>query len=796
MKAIDFLRLLFKHRVLLVLTPLLMALAVVGLTLHPSYTYTSETTLYTGIASGEGVNMGINLNYFATNTSFDNLINVTKSRETKQEVAIRLLAQHLLLDKPDPKYISAKSFIELRRITPPYIRALVVKSDSISVDTVGTPLFPTSINKQDFERTVQNLKECMVANDTNFVYKLLNYNHPNYSIDAISSIDVTRMESSDLVRLRYESGDPGICQQTLALFMEVCIRNYKKIKVSSSDAVIKYFERELEKVSEKLKQSEDALLKFNKDNNIINYYEQSKAVAVEKENLEATQNSMRIKLAGTEASIKRIEEKLKKQNKVIPKSNEIVQKRNKLADLNARIIAAETKSEDGKVNNKELVRLKVEAEKLKDDLRTNVGELFSLNTTTEGLPTQKLLNEWIDNVIVYEETKAGMQVQDNYRREFQKQYAMYAPAGAQMRRIEREISVNENEYIEILRGLGTAKLKAQDAEFTTGVKVVDLPYYPITANPTKRKLMVLVAAFLGFLLVLTLILALEYFDNTLKNPVRAERKMKQPILGVFPKVFLKTKLRNFPFIINRVLELALQNLGMYTDFGTDVHKPKVVLIASTMHQEGKSVVAGNLARSMANQSKQVLYLNYRSEEFHEKSLFAPNQIKKRKNKRYPLLSRLLGYEDKRVDYHSPFLQHPETYLGKEAMATYTLQRSCCSASTYQDLLESKGEIHSSKPDIVLIELPPLLYYPLPVNLIHSADKLILVTRANRVWTSADERIVNNLKEATGKEVTCLLNGVEIPVLESILGELPKRNSRLHAFLKKVVSFQMFNKQEI
>lgn len=795
MKAIDFLRLLFKHRVLLILTPLIMASAVVGLTLHPSYTYTSETTLYTGIASGEGVNMGINLNYFATNTSFDNLINVTKSRETKQEVAIRLLAQHLMLDKPDPKYMSVKSFIELRRITPPYIRDMVVKSDSIVTDTVTTPLFPSSINRNDYEQTVLNLKVCMEANDTNFVYKLLNYNHPNYSIDAISSIDVTRMESSDLVRLRYESGDPGICQQTLALFMEVCIRNYKKIKVSSSDAVIKYFERELAKVELKLKESEDALLKFNKDNNIINYYEQSKAVAIEKENLEATQNSMRVKLAGTEASIKRIEDKLKKQNKVIPKSNEIVQQRNKLADLNAKIITAETKSTDIKVSNQELVRLKMQAEKLKDDLRANIGELFSLNTTTEGLPTQKLLNEWIDNVIVYEETKAGMQVQDNYRREFQKQYALYAPAGAQMRRIEREINVNENEYIEILRGLGTAKLKAQDAEFTTGVKAVDLPYYPITANPTKRKLMVLVAAFLGFLFVLTLILAMEYFDNTLKNPLRAERRMKLPILGVFPKIFLKTKLLNFPFIINRTLELALQNLGMYTDFGTESSKPKVVLIISTMHQEGKSVVAGNLAKNMDYQGKKVLFLSYRNEEFHEKSLFPPNKGKKKKNRRYPLMGKLLGYEDKRVNYNSPFLQAPEPNLDHTSVGSFSLQHSCCSASTYLDLLENDNQ-HTEAPDVVLIEIPPLLYYPLPINLIHSADKLVLVTRANRIWTLADERIVNDLREATGKVPTCLLNGVEIDVLESMLGELPKRNGRLHVLLRKLVRFQLFSKQEI
>jgi len=309
-------------------------------------------------------------------------------------------------------------------------------------------------------------------------------------------------------------------------------------------------------------------------------------------------------------------------------------------------------------------------------------------------------------------------------------------------------------------------------------------------------MMVVVAAFFGFLFILTLILALEYFDNTLKNPVRAARKMKLVNLGVFPKIFLKTKLLNFPFLTNRVLELTLQNLGLFSNYCAETHTTKTVLILSTMHQEGKSVIAGNLAKSMINQGKKVLYLNYNAKEFHEKSLFGPTLRRKKKNKSYPLLSRLFGYEDTRVNYKSPFLQDPETYLEKDNYAMYTMHHACCSATNYQDLLANSNISLTNEPDFVLIELPPLLYYPIPVNLLNAADKAILVTRANRVWTSADERIVYDMMKTTGKEPVFLLNGVEIPVMESVLGELPKKRSLLHRFLKKFISLQFFNKQEI
>jgi len=818
MKAIDLIRLLIRNRILLILTPILMAAMVVFLTIHPTFTYTSETTLYTGMASGSGVDMQQSLNFFATNTAFDNLINIIKSRETQQEVAIRLLAQHLMIGQADPKYISQKSFDRLNSMVPGYIRKLVVRKGSrfeadeksIVTDTVGTdslsihqkPIFlgtsmlPSSINRDDYELTVRRLKSCMVASDTNFVYKLLNYNDPHYSIDAISYVNAMRMDNSDLVRLRFESDDPGICQQTLSLFLDICISNYIEIKQGNSDAVVKYFEQELSKVIEKLRLSEDNLLQFNKQNNIINYEEQSKVAAGVHESLNTENNEMRIKLAGAAASIKGIEEKLKNQNKIIPKSNEIIQKRNQLSEINAKIVSAETMNSQNKVSNSELVRLRVESNKLKDDIRESVNNLYSYKNTTEGIPVQQLLTDWINNVVIYEETKAGIKVQGERIKDFEKEYASYAPAGANLKRLEREIMVNEQEYLEVLHGLNLAKLKVQDAQFTTGIKAVDAPYYPLTANPTKRKLVVMVAAFFGFLFILTIILAMEYFDNSLKNPEKAVKRIKRTNIGVFPKLFLKSKLQNFPSVTNRTLELALQNIGHF-------HKEKVVqaktiLIFSTLQKEGKTIIAGNLAQTLKKQGKSVLYLNYSMDSLCETMGIskAPNAKKARKNKRYPFFRRLLGYEDKRVDYKSPFLQSPQNYLEAGEYAPYTIDKAYYSATNYQDLLLETGNRLFSEPDYVLIEIPPVLLAPYPEQLMASADTVLLVCRANRVWSSADDGILKNIVKATGCDPEFLLNGVEIPVLETVLGELPKKRSKIRRFCKNLVSMQFFNKNEI
>ena len=76
MTLIEFVRLVLKHIRVLVLVPLLLGIMVLLLTMNPSFEYTSQTILYTGLATGSSIEMDKKFNYQATNTAFDNLINI------------------------------------------------------------------------------------------------------------------------------------------------------------------------------------------------------------------------------------------------------------------------------------------------------------------------------------------------------------------------------------------------------------------------------------------------------------------------------------------------------------------------------------------------------------------------------------------------------------------------------------------------------------------------------------------------------------------------------------------------
>ena len=313
MKLVDFIRIILKHKRVLFIIPLFFGIIAVLLTSNPSRKYYSQTVLFTGIASGSSIDLDKKFNYLATNNAFDNLINIIKSRDTQEEVAIRLLTQHLMLGGPSETYISKEAYNELLEILPVEIHKYIVSTNrkKKSGQNSNTPW-----NEKDYEETVANLMQMMSKDNSNFVYSLLNFNNKYYSLQAIAEVKAERVSTSDLIKLSYQIDDPGICQQTLEIYNAVCIKKYKDIRENGSDAVVKYFEAQLNKAENKLRVIEQKLLKFNQDNDIINYYEQSKAIAIVKEDMDLAFKNGVAQLEGTKASARRLEDKLKIQEQI------------------------------------------------------------------------------------------------------------------------------------------------------------------------------------------------------------------------------------------------------------------------------------------------------------------------------------------------------------------------------------------------------------------------------------------------------------------------------------------------
>lgn len=783
----EFIKLFLRHIRILLLTPILLGGTVMFLTKDPQFMYESHSTFYTGLASGSSIEMNKSFNYFTSNIAFDNLINIINSRETQEEVAVRLLTQHLLLPEADRRYISTKHYEEFNEMIPDSLRNFVTSvvlneaSGDFKSEVTGNYLFPETIRKKDFEKTVQALLQLMNSSNSNFVYELLNYDDPHYSIKALSTIKAIRISNSDMLKLSYKVNDPGICQQTLAIYNEVCIKNYKKVKENRSDAVVKYFENQLEIAINKLKKAENKLLEFNQLYDIINYNEQSKAVAHVKEDMEVDYYNNIAELAGVEASSEKLEEKLNIQHNIQLKSNQILEKRAELGETKFQIALLGSVHQSSQANSR-LDSLNTRVKNLEYDIESGVDELYSFQNTLEGLPVTNVLPQWMDNVVKSENLKAKIDVMKARNSSFLDQYSTYSLAGANIKKIEREISVSEQGYLEILHGLNLAKLKLQDSELSSVLKTIDSPYYPLSPIPTKRKLIVIGTAFLGVIILMIAILFMEYNDKTLKNLNRATKSIGLEALGMFPKVLLNPKVYNYKFIQSRLLDIIAQKIHRLHRDSKNI--TKTILIISTEKNEGKSVIGVNIASKLKKNGNNVLVLNY-SDFSSSKSV----------SHKAGFINKVLGYEDHTIDFNNSYLTSLPDNIEKKEYHKYTVKDGQ-NIKSYKDILKLNKIATYETPSYVIIELAPIINNNYPHELISNCDLCVLVCRSNRLWTSADQLALDEISTQIKSKMRFILNGVNLNEVESVLGELLKKRSVLRQKIKSMLTFQFYSKKQI
>ncbi len=787
MSLISFIRLILRHKIILVIIPFIFGVLAILLTSNRILVFESDTMLFTGIGSGSSVEMDDKFNNQANNNAFDNLLNLVKSREIKEEVAIRLLAQHLLLDEPNKTYISAPAFNNLKKIVPDEIDSYIVKSkDSTQVTDKSGRLITTKLwSEEDYERTVQNLFTLMKSSNKNFVYSLLNFHHKFYSLEALSKVKAKRMFSSDLLKLSFESEDQGICHQTLKIYNKVIIKRHKDLMENESDKVVKYFEAKLQQSEAKLKQIEEELLKFNQANSFINYEEQSKAFANIKEDMESKYRNGLVQLAGSNASVKRLEEKLRVQELIQKKNSDVIDAKNKLGNLNYKIAMLESKSDYTDNSLQEIKKLKDEAQILEKEIKVSVGELYSFRNSVDGVPVDMVMPDWVNKTVELEDLKAKLDVIDTQNKELDKKFDNFAPAGANLKKIEREIGVSEQKYLEILKALNLAKLKFQDIQLKSNIKIIDKPYFPLQAIPSKRKIIVTVITLLSVFIVLAVIILMEFFDNTLKNDVVATKKLNIQSFGMLPKISISNKDFDGIVVQDRLMDFIMYNLNHYFNGKKNDEKPKIITVFSTSNDEGKSTIAGNIAKKLKKRGNKTLFLNHRNINKNEAVMHLN-----------PWYYKLLGYQDPRVDYSHPFLESVQNYLGPKEYTTYSLKKSFEDMESYTDLEVDNPQVYERELDYIIIEFPNILTKGYPVELLKNTDLALMVCRSNRLWSKADDNILMNIKELIQPKLRFIINGVAFDEVESLLGELPKNRSKMRKKIKNIMRFQFNSTSKI
>ena len=548
------------------------------------YSYTVKSSLYAGITSSTSLD-GAAVNFSVVAATFDNLVNIAKSRGTLEKVSLRLLASSYTHGEEwkDNQYIQAKHYRQLLQITPKEVMEL--------------------IDRKDESKTLANLTAYKKNDHNNFIYSVFNRTIAFYSMAALDRVELKRIGNSDILDISYTSADPGLTQLTVAFLIEELINAYEILRFKSTNDVIAYFEEQVRLAKVRLSEEEDNLMHYNVQERIINYGEETKALAATRYQVDDRLEAAKRTYEGAVALRKMLDEKMDVRAQIIRNNTNLLQELDKVSNLNQSIMEKEIFiSDKSKSKSEELQKEKTELRQAEDRISSISDNLNEFAFTKEGVGIENMINEWLIALVNEARAQAEMKVLESRQQDIFDQYSHMSPVGTQVNRKERAIDIAEDNYRTQLSGLASANLRLKNIEMSTSnLQTVAPPSYPLTDNGRNRLMYILAAFFGSMIFIILYFLLIEVLDHTLRDPYRSKRLSGLPVIAAFNGIS-NLKYRGFLKACNRLAAAYCCNrLNKYMKVG----EPTVINLLSINSREGKSFLAKYFIRHWESEGLRV-----------------------------------------------------------------------------------------------------------------------------------------------------------------------------------------------
>lgn len=594
-----FIKFFYRIRYWLIFGPLLIALLMIWKTQNPPQNYTVNCSVYTGIITGVNIlsESGIATTSYTQGSMMDNLLNIITSDKTLKQVCLRLYARIMVhgdLNK-DNVYINADHFRYLYNHGEP-IRHLIDKSSTND-----------SINEQ---RTYENLVAYEKNDQSNYVYGLYLFQLPYVNREALQKIRVDRHGNSDLLEISYSSNDPGVTYQTLLILIKEFINQYQELRFGETNNVIAYFEKELARINNDLKNAEDELTKYREHNLVINYDEETKAVASLNSAYELQYWSSLNDFITADSLKNELEKRMGVNSDIFLNNKDYLYYTQKVTQLKTQLAIADNYYGTNDISQTTRDSLQKELDSATASLEMAIRLYGKFKFSKEGVSSESLVDEWLKQIMIYTKAKAELDVLKDRKFQLANKYSHFAPVGSTLKRKERVVNIAEQEYFATLGALNSARLRQKSLQMTSAtLKVMNEPSYPLSSMSIDRKKIVLGSFFAALIFIILFFLVVEVLDHTLHHKFKAELLTGRQVLGAFTRP-LRLRSRRFNRIYN---SLSAQTLCNYANTYFKPNQNNIINLISNEPREGKSFIMQQMKEYYTSQGIEVKQLSWQDE---------------------------------------------------------------------------------------------------------------------------------------------------------------------------------------
>jgi Mrp family chromosome partitioning ATPase/uncharacterized protein involved in exopolysaccharide biosynthesis len=695
------------------------------LTLNQPKLYRSTAQVATGYTTYDPMKLvNENTDFYQQDTKFNNVIVTFTSPPV-----INLLSYNLILHdltQPDPfhKLTEEEKALAFKKLSKDSaIRAFKAKVQTMSILSPSIPedkmlMDLLSVYQYDYSTLTKNLK-------------------------------VSRFERTDYLNIDYTSVDPNLSAFVVNTAYDEFIRYYGTSRGRTAAESIDTLRSIMEKKKQILDQKNELLQRTGYGTSEIQSTGDLDIIS----NLESELTSERSKLTTFQANLRKVNQRL--------------------ADLNR--APTETNSSD----NDEVIQLRTAMNNAYNDyLRTNDQADYKKYNSLKAKYQQKVLSSRSGSVtakdpvaekIDLQSQKTDLEIDTQSSSSFisslqskinslKGSVTSAASSTAAGESLKKEVDFANKEYLE-------AKQRFNAATDIGGASLVNfrviVPGQPAMApEPSKRPLIIALAAFAALLTTIGIIIFLTYLDSSIRTPIIFSKNVNLKMISLV----------NFMNLKNKSITDVISNKQIATDeaehkrnniFRESIRKlryeietsgKKIFLFTSTKKGQGKTTLIQALAYSMSLSKKKVLIID---------TNFCNNDLTVQLNAE-PVLEKIVPYKSdnkaliEQVKVFSKDLGLGTVYaIGSEG-GDYTPSEILPRENLLQHL-----QLLTTDFDYIFLEGPPLNDFSDSKELAQYVDGVIAVFSAQEVIKQIDKQSISFFKELNGKFTGSILNMVDL-----------------------------------
>ena len=542
-----------------------------------------------------------------------------------------------------------------------------------------------------------------------------------------SGIRVEPVQETRVVNVSYTDTNPQVAKLITDALVQAYIETTVDIKLSTTQHSIRWMTAKAKQERKKLEDSERALQRYMRDNNLITienrlaiYPEKMSQFTKDLSNAETTRKEIEVLLDQMV--------KFKDSPKVL-ESLPIFTENNNLQSLRNQIIKADQRIEElsQKYGPKHPAMLKATNDR---NILIGEKELAIIRVTESAQKSYELAKSNEQNL------RELLNSAKNELLDVNERFVQYSA-------MKREVEANKGLYDALSTSIKTTNMTEESQN--VNIWVMREASFPLSPSNQKPKRNMLIGFVLAVAAGISIALLVEYMDNTIKGSDDIQNRYDLTVLGAILETKKTDKIENI--LLEQNMSPVAENYRMIRSsllLSSADRPPQTILVTSMKAQEGKTSTSLNLARTLSQITGKILLIDadMRKPRLHS-VLRVPNEVGLSTYLSGNIEEEIiLSTSEDKIDVipSGPIPPNPVELISSKRMKTLLTEMA-------------------QKYDFVIVDSPPIIQLADGLILSTLVDGTVLVTRVGKTTFDIFNAGLKKLNEFKPHILGVILNGL-------------------------------------